>query len=412
MELNRKNVRTILGIAAFCILFAWALKNLHLAGELLGVLFRFLAPFLMGGAIAFILNLPMKAIEGRLFPHTRRPVLEKLRRPLAICLTLLALFGVLALILLIVLPELIETVRRLVVQVPGFFQQVQAQLMPLVGGNTEAAEFLNNLSLDWQEILKSLLDWLQNGAGSLLSGTMTAASSIVSGIVDFFIGFIFAIYVLAQREKLSRQVKMILYAALPEAAADYLCRVGALACRVFSNFFSGQCLEACILGFLFVIAMTIFRMPYAVLVGMLVAFTALIPMFGAFIGCALGAFLILMQNPIQALWFIVMFIVIQQLEGNLIYPKVVGNSVGLPSIWVLAAVTLGGSTMGVLGMLIMIPLCSVAYSLLRESVYGRLKKRGIDREKLAPAAAPGREQEKPRGEKKAPVGRQGARRKR
>ena len=241
---------------------------------------------------------------------------------------------------------------------------------------------------------------------------MTAASSIVSGIVDFFIGFIFAIYVLAQREKLSRQVKMILYAALPEAAADYLCRVGALACRVFSNFFSGQCLEACILGFLFVIAMTIFRMPYAVLVGVLVAFTALIPMFGAFIGCALGAFLILMQNPIQALWFIVMFIVIQQLEGNLIYPKVVGNSVGLPSIWVLAAVTLGGSTMGVLGMLIMIPLCSVAYSLLRESVYGRLKKRGIDREKLAPAAAPGREQEKPRGEKKAPVGRQGARRKR
>ena len=189
----------------------------------------------------------------------------------------------LALILLIVLPELIETVRRLVVQVPGFFQQVQAQLMPLVGGNTEAAEFLNNLSLDWQEILKSLLDWLQNGAGSLLSGTMTAASSIVSGIVDFFIGFIFAIYVLAQREKLSRQVKMILYAALPEAAADYLCRVGALACRVFSNFFSGQCLEACILGFLFVIAMTIFRMPYAVLVGVLVAFTALIPMFGAFI---------------------------------------------------------------------------------------------------------------------------------
>ena len=382
MELNRKNVRIILGIVFSSILLFWVLKNLHLAGYLFSTLYRFLSPFIMGGAIAFILNIPMKAIERALFPHAKKSWAQRMRRPLAIFLTLLAVIGVLALVMLIVVPEIGETAKMLADQVPSFIREVQAYAIQTFGENTTVSELLTTLSVDWIALARSLSTWLQDGAGNVLSGTVTAASSIATGIVNFLVGFVFAIYVLAQREKLSRQTKMLLYAWLPEKWADTLCRVGALSCKTFSNFLSGQCLEACILGFLFVVAMTIFRMPYAVLIGVLIAFTALIPIFGAFIGCALGTFLILVQNPMQAVWFLVLFIVLQQLEGNLIYPKVVGNSVGLPSIWVLAAVTFGGSTMGVMGMLVMIPLCSVAYTLLREQVYLRLKKRGIPAEKL------------------------------
>ena len=195
---------------------------------------------------------------------------------------------------------------------------------------------------------------------------------VVSGVSTFVIALIFSFYILLQKEKLGRQGRQVLYALLPERRADRTLEILRLSSRTFSSFLSGQCLEACILGTLFVAAMTIFRMPYALLVGVLIAFTALIPIFGAFVGLGIGAFLMLMVNPMDALIFTITFFVLQQIEGNLIYPHVVGGSVGLPSIWVLVAVTVGGSMMGVVGMLLFIPLCSVLYALLREAVHGRL----------------------------------------
>ena len=219
------------------------------------------------------------------------------------------------------------------------------------------------------------------------------ATSLFSGLVNFCLGFIFAIYVLMQKEKLGRQTKKVLYAYLPEKYADKAVSIGSLAYKTFSNFLSGQCLEACILGMLMFIALSIFRFPYALMISVLTAFTALIPIFGAIIGCVVGAFCIFIVNPMQALWFIILFQVVQQLEGNLIYPHVVGNSVNLPSMWVLVAVTVGGSLMGVAGMLLFIPLCSVLYAVFRETVGRRLKTRKVPagkwgEESPPPPAAP------------------------
>ena len=219
-----------------------------------------------------------------------------------------------------------------------------------------------------------------SSGGGLIGG-------VVSGLSTFVIGLIFSFYILLQKERLARQGRQCLYALLPERAADRTLEVLRLTDRTFSGFLSGQCLEACILGTLFVVAMSLFRMPYALLVGVLIALTALIPIVGAFIGCAVGALLIAISDPRQALVFVILFLVLQQIEGNLIYPHVVGSSVGLPSIWVLAAVTLGGKLMGIAGMLFFIPLCSVLYALFRQFVIRRLRQRHVDPKKWKGPAA-------------------------
>lgn len=211
----------------------------------------------------------------------------------------------------------------------------------------------------------------------MLDTTFSAAISIVNGMSTFLIGFIFSIYILLQKENLIRQIKKLLAAFLPERTVEGIVRIAALTSRTFSNFFTGQCMEAVILGSMFFIVLVVLRLPYALLIGVLIAFTALIPVFGAFIGWAVGAFLMLIISPMDALLFSAVFFTLQQIEGNMIYPHVVGNSVGLPSIWVLVAVTLGGSMMGVVGMLIFIPLCSVLYTLLRDTVNERLKRRKL-----------------------------------
>ena len=218
---------------------------------------------------------------------------------------------------------------------------------------------------------------MQSWGGALLSTGGGLIGGVISGVSTFVIGLIFSFYILLQKETLARQGRQVLYALLPQRRAGQCLAVLRLANRTFSSFLSGQCLEACILGTLFVVSMTLFRMPYALLVGVLIALTALIPIVGAFIGCAVGAMLIAVTDPWKALMFIVLFLVLQQVEGNLIYPHVVGSSVGLPSIWVLAAVTLGGSLLGIAGMLFFIPLCSVLYALFRDFVKNRLQSRNV-----------------------------------
>ena len=226
-------------------------------------------------------------------------------------------------------------------------------------------------------MIQTAINFLKNGAGNVLNSTFTVAKTVINSLMNFFVAFVFACYILLQKEKLSVQIKKVLYAFLPLKAVDKTLEVASLSYKTFSSFVTGQCLEAVILGTMFFIVMSILRFPYALLVGVVIAFTALIPIFGAFIGCVIGTFLMLVSNPMQAVAFVILFLVLQQIEGNLIYPHVVGGSVGLPSIWVLVAVTVGGSLMGVVGMLIFIPLSSVVYALFREVVYKRLKERGI-----------------------------------
>ena len=239
-------------------------------------------------------------------------------------------------------------------------------------------EWINGLKFDCNKIVNVGIGFLRNGAGNMVESTINTAKSIISAVSTFFIAFSFSIYVLVQKEKLGIQAKKVLFAFVRKGRAEAALEVISLTYRTFSSFLTGQCFEAIILGTMFAVTMAVLRLPYALLIGIVIEFTALIPIFGAFIGCVVGAFLIFMVNPLQALIFVILFLVLQQIEGNLIYPHVVGNSVGLPSIWVLAAVSIGGSLMGIKGMLIFIPVVSVMYALFREIVYLKLKQKNIN----------------------------------
>ncbi len=340
----------------------------------IGVFIGFMKPFIYGGVIAFILNIPLRFIENRIFKKWTGKTAEKLKRPIGIVLSILFVVLILNIVVMTVAPQLGKTLVELGTQIPVFAEEVVVKLEAVSAEYPQLEKYvadLENIEIDWQSALDNLIQFLKNGMTNVLSSTVTMAGSIIGGVMNLFIGFIFAIYILGQKEVLCNQGKRIVSAFCSERAERFVLKVCSIANRNFSNFISGQCTEAVILGSMFVIAMTIFRMPYALLVGVLIAFTALIPIVGAFIGCFVGAFLILVNNPMQALGFIVMFLVIQQIEGNLIYPKVVGNKVGLPSIWVLMAVSIGGSLFGVAGMLFFIPLISTFYILLRDTVNER-----------------------------------------
>lgn len=384
MELNKENMRKIRELILFTALLIVVLWKYEEVLEVLGYVGHLIFPFLLGGAIAFVLNVPMNFIERHLFTEKVRKnkVADKLARPVSLLSVLCIVVGVLTVVIFGVVPQLVNTFGNLGQSITQFIPHAQAWGKEVFHGNKEVVELINSVQFDWDKIVETLIDFLKNGAGNMLNSTLTAAKSIISGVSTFVIAFVFAIYILLQKKKLGIQAKKVLFAFVRRGRAEAVVEVSSLTYSTFSSFLTGQCLEAVILGSMFVLAMTIFRLPYALLVGIFIAFTALIPIFGAFLGCAVGAFLIFMVDPMKALMFIVLFLVLQQIEGNLIYPHVVGNSVGLPSIWVLAAVSIGGSLMGVVGMLIFIPIVSVAYALFREIVYLKLKKQGVDPEEL------------------------------
>ncbi|WP_082812161.1 AI-2E family transporter [Clostridium sp. Marseille-P299] len=386
MELSKNNMKKLMGLILFTVAVYVCFDNVDVVLHTLRTIIGLISPFILGGCIAFIMNVPMRVIERNLF---RNEKLKKIKRPVSILLTLIFIIGIIFIVTFVIFPELLRTIGVLVNSIPEFGQRVQTQLTELVKKYPELQKYVTEFQIDWNRIdwemlAKNILGFAQSFTSNMLSSTIGIVGSIVSGVANFIIGFVFAIYILTQKENLSRQAKKILYAYLPEKRAERTIYIFSLAENTFSNFLSGQCTEAIILGCMFFVAMTIFKFPYALLVGVLIAFTALIPIFGAFIGCFIGAFLILMISPIQALWFIVLFNVLQQIEGNLIYPHVVGGSVGLPSIWVLFAVTVGGNLMGIFGMLIFIPICSVIYALLRTAVNKRLNKREIPKDKFDP----------------------------
>ena len=303
--------------------------------------------------------------------------------------TLLLVAAVVALVFGIVLPELIRTGTNLITNMPGYFESASVWVNKLLEDNPAILSYINDIiqQINLDEMSSRLMQFLQDS--ELIQNIFGTASSLVGGVVNAFIGLIFSFYILMRKEQLARQCKMILSAFLPRGVVERVVRIARLTSSTFSHFLSGQCTEAVILGFLFFIAMSVFKFPYALLCSVLIGFTALIPIFGAFFGCIVSALLILMVEPQKALWFVIMFLILQQVEGNLIYPHVVGSAVGLPSLWVLVAVTVGGSMFGILGMLFFIPLSSVLYALLRDTVYRRLRRRG----RPAPASPPAAEAE-------------------
>ncbi|MBE7040061.1 MAG: AI-2E family transporter [Ruminococcaceae bacterium] len=376
MTFDKKNVKATLFIVFVSILFFWGLQRIEAISDFVKMIINVLMPFIAGGAIAFVVNVPMRRIE-KLFPKK----MGRIKRPIAYILTLVCLCAVLAFALFVIIPDISRTIANLALQVPGAIETVKRFFEDVMGNNPQIENVIKNINIDFDALGRQAISILQNSATGILNISVNIISNVVSGILSFVIAFMFSIYILMQKEKLSRQAKKVIYSYLPVSVSDKFIKVMKMSNKVFSNFISGQCIEALILGFIFFVILSILKFPYALLICVVISISALVPVVGAFIGCIVGALLLLMVNPLEALIFIIIFIVVQQIEGNLIYPHVVGSSVGLPSIWVLVAVTLGAGLYGVMGILIFIPLCSVIYALFKESVSDRLKERKIPKEK-------------------------------
>ena len=379
MDLSKISIKKIRELIVFTALLVVALWKFDVVLGVLKTIWDIIFPFVLGGAIAFLTNVPMSFLEKKIFEKVKKKnkIVRKLKRPISLILTIVLVVGVIALVMFGVIPQLTRTMGNLVTSINDFIPQMQSWIGEFFHNNQEIMNLVDQIEFDPDQAIKWGISLLGNGAGNMMNTTMSAVGSIVSGVATFFIAFSFACYILFQKEKLHIQIRKVFFAFLPRQKADAFLKVCSLTYRTFANFLAGQCLEAVILGSMFVVTLSILRMPYALLIGVLIAFTALIPIFGAFIGCAVGSFLIFMVSPQQAILFVIVFLVLQQIEGNLIYPHVVGESVGLPSIWVLAAVTIGGNLMGIVGMLVFIPLLSVLYTIFREFVYLRLKKQNI-----------------------------------
>ena len=382
MHIDKKLMHRIFLLIAGAIIFAWLVLDTARATALFNRIWDLFAPFVAGAAIAFIFNVPMRTIENQLSDIRKLNV----RRGLAIVLTILCLVLIIMFVFELLIPQIRLTLASLSEKIPAFIDRTARYLMELNHEYPDLAIWIqkafNLESLNWSTILTNILSWLANQVSALMGGAVNVIGNVTSGIVNAVIGIVFAIYGLSRKEILAGQGRRILYSFLSERRADEVIRIFRLTNVTFSNFISGQCLEAVILGCLFAVVMGLMKLPYIPLVSVIIAVTALIPVVGAFVGCIVGAFFILVNDPIQALTFIAMFLILQQVEGNLIYPKVVGTSIGLPGMWVLLAVTIGGELMGVAGMLVMIPLVSVLYTLGREVTNHRLEERNIPLEKL------------------------------
>lgn len=358
----------------FIILFFWQTEMILKA---FAFIFSMLTPFLLAGAIAFIVNIPMAAIEKMLFNRKKsiKKVSHKVARPTSLLLSLVFLLSIIVFAVLVIVPQLSTTVKNLVVQIEAFMPKFIAYVTHLSNNNPEIANFFN--SLDLAEMKNSFINFVRSGVVNLFSSTLGVTSSLVSVITQLFVAVIFAIYLLLSKERLFIQFKKVLYALSSDNRAKRVLKILSMTRRSFSRFITGQCVEGVILGILFLIVLSIFRIPFALLISIILGFSSLIPILGAFFGAGVGAFLILIEDPMQAFYFLIIFIVVQQIEGNLIYPKVVGDSIGLPAMWVLAAVSIGASLMGVVGILLCIPLASVAYALFRESVNKKLEEKKL-----------------------------------
>lgn len=377
MELNKTNIKKLVGIVSFSILLYWGLQNMEQLFGGIAKLIGVLSPILMGIAIAFIINVPMGGIENTLLKKA-----GKFKRPLSLVLAIVLVITTILIVGIIVIPEIANTINLIRESIPHFIVNVQVWINEIFERFPDLGAQVSEI-VDWSKISRDMLAVAQKSVAVLAGSTFSIVSSTFSGVFSFVLGFVLAMYILLQKEKLSVQFKKMIYAFIQERRADECIRIFAITNKAFKSFFTGQCLEAVILGVMFFIVLSLFKMPYALMISVTIGVAALVPIVGAFLGCFIGAFLILVTAPMKVIVFIIIFLVLQQIEGNFIYPRVVGSSVGLPGIWVLIAVTIGGNTMGIFGMIIMVPLCSVAYTLLREITDKRLKDRKINKGKIA-----------------------------
>lgn len=362
----RKITKWLIGVVTACILIYLAIRHLDIIAAGMSWLVNVMSPILLGAAMAFILNVPMRPIEKHLhFKH------EKAKRPLAIFLSLVFVLGIFTGVAFLVIPEIADAVRLAAQIILSGIDQATFLEKNIDFSAFPFGEYLEQIDIDWVQLKINLEEWTISQRNVLLKQAAGTVSTIAAGFMNFFIGLVFSIYILANKEKLKIQTRRLIHAWLPEKLGVSLTHIVSICNVSFRNFIAGQATEAVILGTLCTIGMLILRLPYAPMVGALVGVTALIPIVGAFIGTMIGAFLILTVSPLKAFVFVVFLIILQQIEGNLIYPKVVGSKINLPAMWVLAAVTVGGNLAGPVGMLLGVPTASAVYELLKEATARR-----------------------------------------
>ena len=371
---NIKEMKKWIVLILIAVISYWGINNLSFLFSIFKKIFNVLSPFILGGVLAFILNIPMTKIENGIKKKFENKKNKSIIRIVSITLSLLILVFIIGIIAFLLIPELIENIQLLIKNIPIFIQHIEDWVINLLDKYPDVQMKLEETlrkNTDVNDIMLKLLNYLLNGSIGFIS-------TLISSIITLFTAIVFAIYMLSQKEYLLRVTKKVIYACFDKKKANKLMEMGILANDVFSKFISGQCVEAAILGSIFFVVLSIFRFPYALIISIFTTITALIPIFGAMIAMIIGAILIAIINPIQAVIFIIVFQVIQQIEGNFIYPRIVGKSVGLSPMWTLLAITVGGSLFGIVGMLIGLPLASILYAIIKVNVNNRLKEKKIE----------------------------------
>lgn len=388
VHVNKFSIKKIILIMLGLIIFYLAIKNIAVVTNYLGTFISYFTPFILGAALAFVINVPMTKIEGFLFkkvpddPKTRlQKCASALKRPVSMLIALILVFGAIVLAGVIIVPQVASGLESLAAALPGAMDRLQEWIDSNAHRINVIENLMNKVDIDLESVGRELANTAKGWATAILDSGFSTVSNIVNGIFQFVIGLVFAIYILLQKEKLGRQGKQIVYAAFSEKTADKIMYITGMTRDVFKGFISGQCVDGIINAILFFIILTILGIPYAVMLSIFSGFMAMIPIIGSFIGAGVGVIIVLIMDPSQVLYFIIMYIIVQQIDGNVIYPLIAGNSMGLPSIWVLMAVTVGGSMMGILGMILFIPICSVLYKLTRHYVLRRLKDNDVPDEK-------------------------------
>ena len=382
MDINTENrkklTKWILGIATACILIYLGVQNIDFVGNAVSWCVKVIMPLILGMFFALILNVPVRFFERHLFRKSKKAIAEKLRRPIALVLALVLIIGAFAGIIVLVIPELISDVKIIIqgaTEILGKIGDEEAESLigKLPFGELLYNNVLVNYNIDWDKIGNTLQTWLVDQSGNIMNTAVGTVSTLVTAVVNFIIAIIFAIYILFSKENLKKMAVRLIKAWIPEKIGNMILHTVRVGLGIFGNFVSGQTIEAVILGTLCLVGMLILKIPYAPMVGALVGVTAFIPVVGAFVGTVVGAFMILTVSPAKALVFVIYLLILQQIEGNIIYPKVMGSRINLPAIWVLAAVTVGGGLAGPVGMLLGVPVTSVIYVLLREETEKREK---------------------------------------
>ena len=365
------------GLLAFAIVLIWALWNYNASLHLLGGLYNILLPFIIGGCMAFIVNVLMTKLEVYWRRYLKHSVVSRFERPVCLLLSIVLIIGFLAFFVLTIVPELHASMKLLVKMLPPALAKLDAYLQQKAQELAFSPDELAFVQAQAKEIYHTLLNYLQNNKRLLLEQTVSATASLLEVLTNCVIGFVAAVYCLLEKHRLVRNFKRVLFAFCSKERAAYVLHVLQTSEKIFRGFVSGQLVVALLLGVMYFVSMTLFGFPYATVISLMVAVLSLIPILGTFISALIGCFLILVAAPEKIWYFIILYFVLQRVEGDLLYPKIVGKAVGLSELWVLAAVTIGASLGGIAGMIICVPLFSVLYALLAEKVKRLLEEKNL-----------------------------------